>query len=406
MSHELIKQLAEKRANTWEQAKALLDSAAEAKRDLTAEEDQSWQRMNADLDGIDARMKSISEAEQRNADAAEAFAKIAATRPDARSVAGESPAMADVRSFLMGERSAVTLDRDVKFRDLTKGTASSGGATVPTSFYGQLMEHIIENSGVLAANPTVLETAAGETIEVPVTTSFSTAALVAENVAISESDPAFTKRSLGAHKYGVIVQAPAELIADTGVDLEGFLARQCGRALGNAFGTDLVVGNASSKPSGIVQTATTGKTGSASVAGAFSSDDLIDLYYSVGAGYRASRSAAWMMKDSTIAAVRKLKESTTGNYLWIPGLAGAPDTILGKPVVSDPNVAAIALSAKSVIFGDFSAYFVRIAGGVRFERSSEFAFNTDQITFKAVLRGDGILADQTGAIKVFVGNAA
>ena len=71
-----------------------------------------------------------------------------------------------------------------------------------------------------------------------------------------------------------------------------------------------------------------------------------------------------------------------------------------------PNVAAVALSAKSVIFGDFGAYFVRIAGGIRFERSSDFAFNTDQITFKAVLRGDGILADQTGAIKVFTGNAA
>jgi len=405
MSHALINQLAEKRANTWEQAKALLDAAAEAKRDLSAEEEQSWQRMNADLDGIDARMKSIAEAEQRNADAAEAFAKIAATKPEGRGAA-ESPVMDEVRSFLVGERGTVTLDRDVKFRDLTKGTATSGGATVPVSFYGQLMEHIIENSGVLAANPTVLETAAGETIEIPVTTSYSSATLTAENVALTESDPAFAKRSLGAYKYGVIVQAPAELIADTGVDLEGFLARQCGRALGNAFGTDLVVGNASSKPSGIVQTATTGKTGSASVAGAFSADDLIDLHYSVNSGYRASRSAAWMMRDSTIAAVRKLKESTTGNYLWIPGLAGAPDTILGKPVVSDPNVAAIALSAKSVIFGDFSAYFVRIAGGIRFERSSEFAFNTDQITFKAVLRGDGILADQTGAIKVFTGNAA
>ena len=73
---------------------------------------------------------------------------------------------------------------------------------------------------------------------------------------------------------------------------------------------------------------------------------------------------------------------------------------------SNPNVAAVALGAKSVIFGDFGAYFVRIAGGVRFERSTDFAFNADQITFKAVLRGDGILADQTGAVKVFVGNAA
>ena len=168
-------------------------------------------------------------------------------------------------------------------------------------------------------------------------------------------------------------------------------------------GTDLVVGNAVSKPSGVVQTATTGVTGTNGVVGAFTADNLIDLYYSVLSSYR--QNATWMMRDATIAAVRKLKD-TTNQYIWTPGLAGSPDTIMGRPVVSDPNVAAVALSAKSVIFGDFGAYFVRIAGGIRFERSSDFAFNTDQITFKAVLRGDGILADQTGAIKVFVGNAA
>lgn len=403
MSHGLIVKLQEQRKNIHEQAKGLLDVAEAESRDLNAEESQTFERMNSDLDALGARIEQVREFESRKADADAAMAEVMGG-PQSRDV--ESPAMDEVRAFLRGEKPSVTLDRDVKFRDLTKGTASSGGATVPSSFYGQLMEHIIDSSGVMAAKPTVLETASGETIEVPVTTGYSSATLTAENVAISESDPAFAKRSLGAYKYGIIVQAPRELIEDTGVDLEGFLARQCGRGLGNGFGADLVTGNASSKPSGIVQTATTGVTGAASVAGAFSADNLIDLYYSVLPGYRNSRSAAWMMRDSSIAAVRKLKETATGQYLWTPGLAGAPDTILGKPVVSDPNVAAVALGAKSVIFGDFAAYFVRIAGGIRFERSSDFAFNTDQITFKAVLRGDGILADQTGAIKVFVGNAA
>ena len=405
MSHELIKQLQEQRANIWEQAKALLDAAAEGKRDLTAEEDTSWQRMNGDLDSIDARVKSIMEREQRNADIEEAFAAVGAKRNPQRDAAGESSAMADMRAFLRGEKRELVIDRDVKFRDLTKGTASSGGATVPTTFYGQLVEHMIANSGVLRTNPTMLETASGETIEIPVTTSHSTAALFAENVAIDESDPAFAKRSLGAYKYGVVIQAPRELIDDTGVDLEGYLARQCGRALGNAFGTDLVVGNGSSKPSGVLQTTTLGVTGATSVAGAFNADNLIDLYYAVIESYRNSKSAAWLMRDASIAAARKLKDSTN-QYLWMPGLAGTPDTIMGKPVVSDPNVAAVATSAKSIAFGDFSAYFVRIAGGVRFERSTDFAFNTDQITFKAVLRGDGILADQTGAIKHFVGGAS
>lgn len=402
MSHGLINTLQEQRKNIHEQAKALLDAAEEAKRDLTAEEGQAFDRMNSDIDALGARIEQVRDFEQRKADADAAMAEVMSGTQARQS---ESPVMDEVRSFLRGERGTVTLNPDVKFRDLTKGVAASGGATVPTTFYGQLMEHIIETSGVLNAKPTVLETASGETIEIPVTTSYSTATLTAENVALTESDPAFAKRTLGSYKYGMIVQAPRELVDDTGVDLEGFLARQCGRGIGNLFGTHLVTGDANAKPSGVVQTATTGVTGAAGVAGAFTADNLIDLYYSVLSGYRNSTSAAWMMRDATIAAVRKLKD-TTNQYLWQPGLGGTPDSILGKPVVSDPNVAAPALGAKSVVFGDFAAYFVRIAGGIRFERSTDFAFNTDQITFKAVLRGDGILADQTGAIKVFVGNAA
>lgn len=404
MSHALIKQLQEKRANTWEQAKALLDAAAEANRDLTAEEDQSWQRMNADLDGIDARMKSIIEAEQREADAAAAFADIAKQPREDRGA--ESPVMDEVRAFLRGERRMVDIARDVKFRDLIKGTATAGGDTVPITFYGQLVEHMIEVSGVLAAGATVLETRSGETIEVPVTTAYSSGALTAEGAAIGESDPAFGKRSLGAYKYGTLIQVSRELVEDSGVDLEGFLARQAGRAVGNALGAHLVTGTGASQPAGIATGASTGVTGAASVAGAFTADNLIDLYYSVISPYRNSSAAAWLMRDATLAAARKLKD-TQGQYLWQPSIQlGAPDMLLGKPVRTDPNVAAVALGAKSVLFGDIAAYWVRLAGGVRFERSDDFAFNSDLVTFKAVVRGDGILADQTGAVKAFVGNAA
>ena len=238
------------------------------------------------------------------------------------------------------------------------------------------------------------------------TTAHSTAALTTEGSNISESDPAFAKRSLGAYKYGVIVQVSRELLDDTSVDLEGYIAMQTGRACGNALGAHLVTGTGTSQPSGIVTGASVGVTGGAGVTGAFTADNLIDLMFSVIAPYRNSASCAWMMKDSTLAAVRKLKD-TTNQYLWQPSIqVGVPDTLLGKPVYTDPNVAAPALSAKSLVFGDIAAYFVRLAGGVRFERSDEFAFNADLVTFKAVVRGDGILADQQGAVKVFQGNAA
>ncbi|NUP37011.1 MAG: phage major capsid protein [Streptomyces sp.] len=400
---DVIRRLQERRANVWEQAKALLDAADGESRNLTAEEETTYQKLNADLDAIDARVKDMVDAEQRAKDANAAFAQLLAKAPEQQQRGqGED---SELRRFARGELRSIEIrpEGTVNFRDLVKGTATAGGNTVPTTFYGKLIAHLIEVSGVMMANPTVLNTASGESIEVPVTTAHSTAAITSEGGAISESDPAFAKRTLGAYKYGVLIQASSELLSDTGVDLEGYLSMQAGRALGNALGAHLVTGTGSSQPTGIVTSASTGKTGGTGVAGAFTADDLIDLFYSVIAPYRNSPSCGWMMRDATMGAARKLKDSN-GQYLWQPSLQiGVPDTLLSKPVYTDPNVAAVATSAKSVVFGDFAAYFVRMAGGVRFERSDDFAFNTDLTTFRALIRADGLTVDQTGALKVFAG---
>ena len=249
----------------------------------------------------------------------------------------------------------------------------------------------------------------------PKTTSHSAAALTAEAAALTASDPAFSQVTLGAYKYGTLIQVSRELIDDNGVDLEGYLAMQAGRALGNALGADLVTGAGSTKPLGITASTTLGVTGPSAMSGGFGptsgtvdggADRLIDLFYSVIAPYRASSACAWIVRDQTMAVIRKLKD-TTGAYIFQPSLvAGTPDTLLGKPIYTDPFIPAIATAAKSVVFGDISQYFVRLAGGVRFERSDDFAFNTDLVTFRALLRGDGVLVDQTGAVKHFSGNAA
>lgn len=402
MSDELIKSLQERRLRAWENVKGILESAEAEGRDLTAEEEGSYQAGNADLNRLDERINGLVEAEQRAADAAAAFESL-----NSRSTAPQGAADGDeFRRFITGEvRSYVASPTAQELRDLTKGTAASGGATVPTSFGGQLWAHLIETATV-AGISTVLNTASGESLEIPTTTAHSSAALTAENANITESDPAFVKRTLGAYKYAVAIQAPSELLADTGVDLEGYLSMQAGRAVGNAFGAHLVTGSGSSQPSGVVTGASSGVTGGTGVTGAFTADNLIDLYFSVIAPYRNSPKCAWLMKDATLAAVRKLKD-TTNQYLWQPSMQlGQPDTLLGKPVYTDPNVAAVAVSAKSVVFGDFATYYTRIAGGVRFERSDDFAFGSDQVTFRCLIRGDGLLVDQTGAIKYFAGGAS
>lgn len=115
----------------------------------------------------------------------------------------------------------------------------------------------------------------------------------------------------------------------------------------------------------------------------------------------ASSSAAWIMRTATLGAVRKLKASTAGTYLFEtdvePG-SGAAGTLLGRPVYIDPFVDAIGVGADPIFFGDFSKVWVRQAGGLRFESGEHAAFSSDLITFRALARLDSALVD-VNAIK-------
>jgi HK97 family phage major capsid protein len=419
---DMVQRLRERRANVWEQMKGLADKAADENRAFEPSEQGSWDAMNDELDKLDERIKSALDTEARAKEADDAFERLHGQGGSQRGGGsgggqlerrGEQQGGGDrgeeLRSFLRGERGRffdVQPEGRTDYRSLVKGTATAGGNTVPTSFYDRLIAHLIEVSAIMQAGATILNTNSGEVIQVPKTTAHSSASIVTEGNAIGASDPAFGQVPLGAYKYGTMIQVSRELLDDTGVDLEGYLAMQAGRALGNAFGAHAMTGTGTSQPRGVITDATLGVTGGTGVTGAFSGDNLIDLFFSVIAPYRASASCKWIMKDSTVANARKLKD-TTGQYIWQPGLqAGSPDMILGKPVLTDPNVPATALSAKSLVFGDFSQFFVRFAGGVRFERSDDYAFNTDLVTFRALLRADCSLVDLTGAVKYFAGNAA
>lgn len=411
--NEVVKRLQERRANVWEQAKELADTAANENRAFKAEEQSTWDTLNAEMEALDKRANAIIAGEQRAKDTEDALANLAG-KPDVRNreqqAQAQSGIMTDVRAMLTGQPGApraidVKPEGPVNFRTLSKLTAAAGANAVQTSFYNELLQHMIEVSAVLQAGVRVLNTTSGETIQVPKTTAHSTAAIVAEAASIGVSDPSFGQASLGAYKYGVMVQLSRELVDDATVDLQGYLAMETGRALGNAFGAHLIAGNGTGQPTGILQSTTLGVTTSTGVAGVPSADNLIDLYYSVIAPYRNSPSAAYLMKDTTLGALRKVKD-TTGQYIFQPSLtAGTPDSLLGKPIYTDPYMPATAVNAKSVVFGDFSRYFVRMAGGIRFERSDEYAFNADLITYRALLRGDGALMDTTGALRHIVGAA-
>ncbi len=421
---EVLKRLIDERASAWEQYKAFLeeDRAGEDRADgpdFTAEEVAKDERFREDLDRLDTRIEELTELEARNKRAAEQreeFEEItgrSAEREEARTAEADTE---QLRKFLRGEVRAFEVnlaglgthvDRAsgaYEMRDMTVGTTTAGGHAVPTAFRAQLYEHLVESSAIRQTNVTVLTTAGGENLQVPKTTAAGTAAIVGEGTALAEADPAIGQVTLGAWKYGQLLQVSTELIMDEAVDLIGFLARDAGRALGNASGAHFVTGTGTNQPLGVMVAAGTGVTGGTGIVGVPTSNELIDLFYSVADPYAAN--GFWLMRRATEGKIRKIKDSN-GQYMWQPGLqVGVPNMILGRPLVTDPNVAATGTNNLAVAFGDFSAYFIRDVAGVRFESSEHFAFSSDLVTYRAILRTDGDLIDLTGAIKTMAGGAS
>lgn len=389
---DYIQNLVDERQKAWHQAKDLLDTAAAEKRELTAEEEQTFARINADLDRRGAMIDDIKKAMEREERVSDAVRGIeAAVRPVAAAPAVSSDeemlralANGDIRSYTFEKRTV---------------TPSSTGAPIPTSFH-DLVINQARLVGPLLTTSTILNTTSGENLQLPALSSWSTATIATASAAIGTSDPAFISLStntLGAYKFSFITQVALELLQDAGVNFGDFFAQQAGNAVGYAVNTKLTVGTGTVEPNGIVAKSAVGGTTAATAT--IAADDLISLAYSTDGAVRLLPGTGWMMNGKTIGAVRKLKASTSGEYLFAPTLdAATPDRLLGFPVYENPAMADVASASKSVIFGHLPSYYVRQAGGIAVDRSDDFAFNQGLATFRVTLRVDGTLP-QTSHVK-------
>jgi HK97 family phage major capsid protein len=385
---DVVKKVLERRASLVTQMREVAERAVEENRDMTADEDRQFTEMNAEVDALQKRADAMLEGEKRAKETEDAFANLTGKPQERRT---EDKLGDELRAFMTGKggREFVVPTIGAEKRDLS--TSSSG--VIDTGFRQQLWEYMIENAGVLSTGVDLLQTASGETIKLPRATVHSTAAAATEGSAITESDPTLGSVNSTVTKEGYVLQISRELIDDSGVDLQGYLARSAGRALGNAVGAAAVTAAVAAASAGATTAAgELTSLGSQATAGK-GFDYLITLFHSVIAPYRASASCAWLTSDTGAAMIRKIK-STDGVYAWQPAITvGQPDTILGKPVYIDTNVADPGASAESVLFGDWRSLVVRIAGGTRFERSDDFAFNADLVTFRALVRHGSVSVD-------------
>lgn len=289
-------------------------------------------------------------------------------------------------------------------RNVIQVGTDSGSLLVPTDLSSTIYQYMTASVAMLRMPTTKINTNGGNPIDFPKVTTHGIATQVLENTAVGGTDPVFGKMTLNAYKRGQLVQLSSETLQDDGVDILGFVAGNIARAVGELIATDFVSGDGNGDPNGIMTSITNTSGASGTVHGVVAGityDNLVDVVYKVNGNYRARPSTGFLMRDLTAGALRKLRDGaggTVGAVLWQPsltnGIQGAePDRLLGHPVWTDPNVASIASTNKVVAFGDWSAYYIRIAQGFTLERSDDFAFDKDLSTFRGLTRVDGDVID-------------
>ncbi|ABF71308.1 p005a [Rhizobium phage 16-3] len=209
-----------------------------------------------------------------------------------------------------------------EFRTQTTGTNSAGGYTVPVELANFIVKSMKDWGPMYNEDvATVISTSSGNIINIPTVDDTSkSGAKHTEGAAIADDgsqDAVFGQKQLGAYVYDTeFVKFSMELAADSIFNMETLLGSLLGERLGRIANRELTVGDGTDDPNGVVTASTLGKT--AAAAAALASDELIDLLHSVNAAYRRSPKARWMFADTTLAAIRKLKDGQN-NYLWQNG---------------------------------------------------------------------------------------
>lgn len=422
-----INQLKQKRMGVITESRSFLDEVEKRGGGFTQEDEQKYERMNTEIDNL---TKEI-EREERQLELDEEVRKAAEQRDasGAGLIGGEQrngqaeniPATQreEYRSafnkFLVGgmaelnneERSILGQGRaQLEGRALSAVTGAAGGFTVPQGFYNSLLESMKAFGGMRKVRSTVLRTDSGNTLPIPkVDDTSNVGAIVGENSAAGNAtDPVFSQLNLGAYKYtSKVFLIPIELLQDSAFNIEAYIRNIIQTRIGRITNTHFTVGTGTGQPTGVVAGSTLGKTGTTGQATSVTYDDLIDLIHSIDPAYRAM-GTEFMFNDGTLKAIRKLKDSN-GLPLWQPSMqVGEPDKILGYDYTVNQDVASMAANAKSILFGDFSKFFIRDVMDLSIFRMGEKYIDSGQVGFVAFSRHDSVLTD-SAAVKYYANSA-
>ena len=357
------------------------------------------------------RLESQIKAHQRMLDAeAESRINDAASQAKKDGSGEEIDALQAVALYLR-HGSNLSAEQALKVRNtLSTTTNSEGGFTVPTEVSSMVVDSLRAFGGMREVAQ-ILSTAGGNPMNWPTSDGTSeVGAIVAENANAPQVSPTFGTVAVNPFKYtSNRVALPWELIQDSAVDVVSFVVNRLAERLGRITNTHYTIGTGTGQPFGVMTRATVGRTGATGQTLTVTYDDLIDLIHSVNSAYR-TRGARFMLRDTSVAVIRKLKD-TTGRPIWNPGdnesiAGGQPGTICGYQYTVNDDVAAMAANARSIAFGDFSKFIIRdVQGSVLMRRFDDSAFALNgQVGFCGWMRTGSNLVD-TAAVRVYVNSA-
>ncbi len=394
-----ILELREKRAKAWEAAKAFLDSKRGGDGLLSAEDTATYEKMEQEVVDLGKEIERLERQAAIDAELNKPVSEPITNKPNNNPDGEEKKGRATDRY----KKTFWNAMRRKNFYDvenaLQVGTDSEGGYLVPDEFEHTLVE-ALEEENFFRSIATVIQTSSGDR-KIPVVATKGTASWIDEEGAYPESDDSFGQVSIGAYKVATMLKVSDELLNDSVFDLEAYISKEFGRRIGTKEEEAFFTGDGKGKPTGIFNAAGGASDGVTTAAASITFDDVMDLFYAVKSPYR--KKAVWVLNDTTVKALRKLKDNN-GNYIWQPSVqAGQPDMILNRPYHTSAYVPEVAAGAKVMAFGDFSYYWIADRQGRSFKRLNELFAANGQVGFLASQRVDGKLilseAVKTMAIK-------
>lgn len=399
MNTERILELKNQRFQLWESAKNYLETHRGEDNMVSAEDTAVYEKMEADVVALGEEIERLER--QRALD--EKMSK-----PSTEPVKNDPSKPTETKAGIASENYKTAFwnrmrNKNYIYNDLQVGENSEGGYLVPDEYERTLVQ-ALEDENFLRSVATVIKTSSGDR-KIPVVEAKGTAAWIDEEAHYPFSDDVFGQTTIGAYKLGTMIRVSEELLNDSVFNIESYIANEFARRIGAAEEEAFLTGDGIGKPTGIFTQEATLKTAKPQL----TFDDVMDLYYSLRAPYR--NKAIWVLNDSTIKALRKLKDGN-GNYIWQPSIRdGEPDKILNRPYYTSVYAPAIDAEKENpnvhgvIAFGDFSYYWIADREGRSFKRLNELYAETGQVGFLANQRVDGklILAEAIKTLELTKG---